>query len=57
MKPILCPKCGTDVGKPYATWTMKGKGNVLTEVQLYRCPKCRKRFRKGVRLENIVEGA
>jgi len=61
---VKCPKCGKEAGPPLKQWTVKlrrqkagptGTGKVgdpnkpiEATIQQYRCPHCKKAFRKGV---------
>lgn len=45
-----CPECGSEVEKPYKSWTVNNpRHDVTVEVGLYACSKCGRKFRKGKR--------
>jgi len=54
-KSVVCPRCKTEFMKgtfpPYKNWIIKGRGDIKTRVNLYRCPKCGHGFRKGEQIK------
>ncbi len=51
-----CPKCATEVGAPFKTWSVSRKASPSsapkTVMGLFDCPECGHRFRAGVKHEN-----
>lgn len=47
----VCPKCNLGVDS-YKNYQMTGRGGTTTRVYLFKCPKCRKGWRKG-ELESV----
>lgn len=46
-----CPKCAV-IGKHkhIKSWKIKGKGDIETRIDIYRCFECRRKWRRGVNL-------
>ena len=51
-----CPKCGT-IGKHkfIKSWKMKGKGNIETLIETFKCLSCRRKWRRGKQINKPRE--
>ena len=48
----VCPRCGSEVDS-YKNYVITGRGGTTTRIFLFKCPKCRKAWRKGEELERV----